>query len=262
MSQLQRRYTTTYASGEPISAPSPTNVRVSPDLANPHAVHWNIAWENEWAPRWVTRTEFIEKVGTNDLRVAAQPTSDGFDLVFNNSGKSDYKAVEFTVDRPLRTDLRVLASYTYSNAKARPSLSLDFPDPAVESVSEVPVEWNATHRFLAWGYFPLPSHLYGSFALEARSGFPFTTIDDLNHVIGAYNSNRMPTFFSTNVSIEKQLPIPFGNGKRMAFRIGVTNLFNHFNPRAVDPNVDSPTFLNYSDSSRRRFVARIRLLKK
>jgi len=108
----------------------------------------------------------------------------------------------------------------------------------------------------------LPSHLYASFSIEARSGFPFTAINDLNHVIGGYNSNRMPAFFTTNASLEKQLPIPFGNGKRVALRIGVTNLFNHFNPRFVDPNVNSPNFLHFSDSSRRHFVARLRILKK
>jgi len=89
-----------------------------------------------------------------------------------------------------------------------------------------------------------------------------TENDDLNHVIGGYNSNRMPAFFTTNASLEKQLPIPFGNGKRVAVRVGVTNLFNHFNPRFVDPNVNSPTFLHSFDSSRRHFVARLRILKK
>jgi hypothetical protein len=183
-------------------------------------------------------------------------------MVLNNSGKSDYRAVEFILDRPIRTDLRLLASYTYSNATARPSMSLDFPDPAVELIPEAPVDWNTTHRFLSWGYFPLPSHLYGSFSVEARSGFPYTTVDDLNRVIGSYNGNRMPAFVAVDGSLEKEVPIPFGNGKRVAFRLGVTNVFNHFNPRTVDPNIDSPNFLRFTDSSRRHFVARLRILKK
>ena len=259
---LQRRFTTTYDDGIPISASAPTSIHVSPYLRNPYGLHWNVAWENEWAPRWVSRIEYIQKNGRDQTRLAALTTPAGFDILFDNSGKSHYRAVEFSLDRPIRTDLRILASYIYSNAKARPSISLDFPDPAVEFIPEVPVEWNATHRFVSWGYFPLPSHLYASFSIEARSGFPFTAINDLNHVIDGYNSNRMPAFFTTNASLEKQLPIPFGNGKRVALRIGVTNLFNHFNPRFVDPNVNSPNFLHFSDSSRRHFVARLRILKK
>jgi hypothetical protein len=98
--------------------------------------------------------------------------------------------------------------------------------------------------------------------MEARSGFPFTAVNDLNHVVGTYNGNRMPTFFSTDASLEKQLPIPFENGKRVAVRIGITNLFNHFNPRTVDPDVNSSNFLRFTDSPRRHFVLRLRLLKK
>src|SRR5207249_10066904 len=261
LTQLQRRYTTTYNDGVPVSAAAPTDVRMSPDLRNAHGVHWNRAWENEWAPRWVSRIEYIQKNGRDQTRLAAVNTPEGFDLLFDNSGTSHYRAVEFSIDRPIRTDLRILASYIYSNAKARPSISLDIPDPAVEFIPKVPVEWNATHRFVSWGYFPLPSHLYASFSIEARSGFPFTAINDLNHVIGGYNSHRMAAFFTTNASLEKQLPIPFGNGKRVAVRVGVTNLFNHFNPRFVDANVNSPNFLHFSDSSTRPFVARLRILK-
>jgi len=259
---LQRRFTTAYDDGIPISAAVPSSVHVSPYLHNPYGLHWNVAWENEWAPRWVSRIEYIQKNGHDQTRLAAVDTPEGFDILFDNSGTSHYRAVEFSIDRPIRTDLRILASYIYSNAEARPSLSLDFPDPTVEFLPEAPVEWNATHRFVSWGYFPLPSHFNASFSVEARSGFPFTAVNDLNHVIGGYNSHRMAAFFTTNASLEKQLPIPFGNGKRVAVRVGVTNLFNHFNPRFVDPNVNSPNFLHFSDSSRRHFVARLRILKK
>jgi outer membrane receptor protein involved in Fe transport len=262
LTQLQRRYTTTFSDGVPIAVPAPTDVRVNPNLRSPYGLHWNLSWENEWAPRWVSRVEYIQKNGRDQTRLAALNTREGFDMVFNNSGKSDYRAIEFTIDRPIRTDLRILASYTYSNAKARPSMSLDFPDPVVEFIPEVPVEWNTPHRFVSWGYFPLPSHLSASFSAEARSGFPFTEIDDLNHIVSGYDSHRMPAFFTTNASLEKQIPIPFGNGKRVALRVGVTNLFNHFNPRFVDANINSPNFMRFSDSSRRHFVVRIRILKK
>jgi len=260
--QLERRFTTAYINGAPAAAPAATEVRVSPELRNPSGVHWNAAWEHEWSPRWVSRIDYIQKKGRDQIRVAAQTNPNGFDMIFNNSGTSDYRAVEFSLDRPIRTNLRFLASYVYSNAKARPSLALDFPDPAVETMPEAPVEWNTPHRFVGWGYFPLPSNIRASFSVEARSGFPFTSVDNLNHVAGVYNSRTMPAYFVTNANVEKEIPIPFGSGKRVALRIGVTNLFNHFNPRFVDANVNSPYFLHFSDSSSRHFSARVRILKK
>jgi outer membrane receptor for ferrienterochelin and colicin len=259
---LQRRLTTTYTNGTPTAAPSATSVFDSPDFRNPSTLHWNVEWEHEWAPRWVSRIDYIQKNGSHQIRLAAQPNADGFNMVFNNSGSSEYRAIEFGVDRPIRTNLHILGSYTYSNAKERPSLSIDFPDPAIESIGQAPVSWNSRHRFVGWGYFPLPTHMTMSFSVETRSGFPFTTVDELNRVVGGYNGQAMPAYFVTNAGIEKEIPIPLANGKRVAVRIGATNLFNRFNPRFVDANVNSPTFMAFSDSSGRHFTARVRILKK
>jgi outer membrane receptor protein involved in Fe transport len=259
---LQRRYTTIYRDGAAIGVPVATAVRIDPQLRNPSALHWNLAWDYEWAKRWVSRVEYIQKTGRDQLRAAADPHSSGFDVIFNNSGTSHYRAIQVTLDRPIRTNLRFMGSYTFSETRGRPSLSLDFPDPAVELLPESPLDWNTPHRFVGWAYFPLPSQMTASLSVEARSGFPFTITNDLNQVVGGYNSHNMPAFFVTNASVEKQIPIPFGNGKRIAFRVAVTNLFNQFNPRYIDKNVNSPYFGTLADSSRRHFSARIRILKK
>ena len=259
---LQRRVTTLYKDGVQIDAPSATTVLVSPELRNPRTMHWHLSWDHEWAPRWVSRINYIEKNGRDYVRLAAQPFDSGFDLIFNNSGTSHYRGIELTLDRPIRTNLRIVGSYTYSSAKARPPVLLDIPDPNVEYIPESPVDWNTPHRFVGWGYFPLPSHLTGAFSVEARSGFPFTVVDELNRVVGSYNGQKLPAYFVTNASLEKEIPIPFGNGKRVAFRVSVTNLFNRFNPRFVDRNLASPYFLGLSESSSRHFSARVRILKK
>src|SRR5215468_4113339 len=260
---LQRRSTTTYVNGVPTAAAAASAVFDSPGLRNPANVQWNVQWEHEWAPRWVSRIEYIQKDGRNQIRLAAQPNAaGGFDMVFNNSGTSGYRAVEIGIDRPIRTNLHLLGAYTYSDAKERPSLSIDFPDPAVEALGRVPVDWNTRHRLVGWGYFPLPRQITMSFSVEARSGFPYTKVNDLNQVVGSYNGQKLPMFFSTNVGIEKEVPIPFASGKRIAFRIGATNLFNRFNPRFIDANVDSPMFMTLSESSGRHFSARVRILKK
>jgi outer membrane receptor for ferrienterochelin and colicin len=258
--RMQLRYTTVFDEGGRLTAARPTAVRVSPELRNPSGFHWNLELEHEWAPRWVSRINYVRKKGRDQVRLAAIARPDGFDMIFDNSGRSTYSALEFALDRPIRTNLRILSSYTYSDAKGRPALSLDFPDPALETAGKAPLEWNTRHRFVSWGYFPIPGKMDASFSIEARSGFPYTTIDDLNRAIGGYNSHTMPAYFVTNVNVEKEIPIPFG--KRMAFRVGVTNLFNRFNPRYVDANVNSPLFMTFSESSGRHLVARVRILKK
>jgi outer membrane receptor for ferrienterochelin and colicin len=233
---------------------------VSPELTNPHGRHWNVAWEHEWAPRWVSRINFVRKRGYDQVRISAVTRAQGFDLVVNNSGISRYSAVEFSLDRPVRTNLRILASYVYSKASGRPSLSMDFPDPGIELVPEGPVDWDVRHRFLSWGYFPFLLNSSASYSIEARSGFPFTAIDKRTLIAGDYNGDRFPIHFVTNFSLEREVPFAFG--RRLAVRVGVLNLLNRFNPRYVDTNVNSPTFMEFSDSSARHFVGRLRLVRR
>jgi outer membrane receptor protein involved in Fe transport len=261
LARMQRRLTTSidaYGNSAPVTAP--TALQVSPNLRDPYDVHWNAAWEHEWAPRWVSRINIVHKRGEYQTRQGTIPSPDGFNLQFNNSGSSRYRAVELSIDRPIRSNLHILGSYVYSQSKSRPSLSIDFPDPAIDQIPLAADRWNAPHRFLSWGYFPFFVKSEASYAFEARSGFPFSPIDQFGHLAGTFDGYKMPTVFLTNLSLEKELPIVFG--KRMALQLGVTNLLNRFNPRYVDANVNSPTFLRYSDSSGRNLYARVRLLKK
>lgn len=225
---------------------------VASNLKDPYGIHWNLSWEQEWGSRWVTRINYVQKHGLDQIRIGAP-------LEVNNSGASHYRALELSLDRPIRTNLRVLASYVYSVDKARPSLGIDFPDPAIEAIPEAQTGWDSPHRFLTWGYFPFLFQTNASFALEARSGFPYTAVDNQNRVVSGYNSARFPIFFAANATFEREIPAVFG--KRMALRLGVLNLLDRFNPRFVDLNVNSPTFGKYSDSTGRAFVARLRIVK-
>ncbi len=259
--QMQRRVLAFYdANGFAQESSTPAAVGLGRRIESPYGINWNAAWDQQWAPRWVSRINVIQKRGKHQTRLAAVPDPNGYGLEFNSSGKSTYDAVEMSIDRPIRTNLRILGSYIYSQTKARPSLTFEFPDPSLEDIPLAPVGWNTRHRFVTWGYFPFVLQTAASFAVEVRSGFPFSTVDEFGHLVGPYNGNSMPTFFATNFAIEKEIPIVFG--KRMAIRLSSTNLFNRFNPRYVDGNVHSPTFLQYSDSTGRAFSGRVRIIKK
>jgi hypothetical protein len=235
-------------------------MQVASDLRDPYTAHWNVSWENEWAPRWVSRINLIEKRGKHQTRLGSVPTTSGFNLEFNNTGLSEYQAIELSVDRPIRSNFHILGSYIYSHSKSRPTLSVDFPDPAIDQIRLAPDNWDAPHRFLSWGYFPFFWKSQAGYSVEARTGFPFSPVDQFGHLAGTFDGYRLPTVFLTNLSVEKELPIMFG--KHIALQLGVTNMLNRFNPRYVDANVNSPTFLRYSDSSGRNLYARLRLLKK
>src|SRR5262249_999061 len=76
MARMERRLTTSVdANGNLAPVAAPTTMSVASDLRDPYSVHLNVSWENEWAPRWVSRINFIEKRGKHQTRLEAIPST-------------------------------------------------------------------------------------------------------------------------------------------------------------------------------------------
>ena len=81
--------------------------------------------------------------------------------------------------------------------------------------------------------------------------------NDSQEVVGAPYSQRFPTYFSLDVSLERRFTI---FGFQWALRAGVDNITKRGNYSFVNSNIDSPHFLTFSGAQGRSFIARIRLL--
>ena len=68
---------------------------------------------------------------------------------------------------------------------------------------------------------------------------------------------RFPRYFALNTYIEKRFNLLKYS---LALRMGWDNVTNNRNPGSVDSNIDSATYLHFSNLDRRTFVARIRFL--
>jgi hypothetical protein len=87
---------------------------------------------------------------------------------------------------------------------------------------------------------------------DARSGFPFSVVDQNGTVIGAVNSRRYPTNFDLNIHLERRFTL---HGYRFALRGGLNNVLDHLSPTAVNNLVDHVQFYGHEG---RHFVVRIR----
>ena len=98
-----------------------------------------------------------------------------------------------------------------------------------------------------------------AYLLEARSGFPFSVLNDAGYVVGNPNSHRYPEFLELNLHVEKKFRF---HNQLWAGRAGYNNITNHRNPNTVINNLDSAQFLQYYGGQRRALVFRIRWLGK
>jgi hypothetical protein len=103
--------------------------------------------------------------------------------------------------------------------------------------------FDAPNRFLFWGQFEAPLKLTLTPVLDVHTGFPYSVIDQSRDFIGPRDSVRFPRFSSFDMQVTRPVSLPFPH-KDIQARIGfsVFNLFNHFNPRDVQNDIDSERF--------------------
>jgi hypothetical protein len=85
-------------------------------------------------------------------------------------------------------------------------------------------------------------------ALEIRSGFPLSYVNDRLDFVGRRNqAGRFPAFMSVDVQILKGFKVPFLD-KRVRAGAAIFNITNHFNPRDFQNNTGSLHFGQFFNS--------------
>ncbi len=90
-----------------------------------------------------------------------------------------------------------------------------------------------------------------------RTGFPFTSIDDNQQVVGLPGSHRYPTYVGINPGLEWRFHF---RGAYFGLRGVIENITNRQNPIEVFNDVDSPQYGIFSEFQGRALTARIRLI--
>jgi hypothetical protein len=135
--------------------------------------------------------------------------------------------------------------------------SLD--DPIYGPQGGGPVAWDNPNRLISWAVLPVPNFKKYSIAyfMEWRSGFPYSSVTSTQQIAGAPNDRRYPAYFSLNLHVERRFLFW---RYQWAFRAGFNNLTGHFNPEAVNNDLDSPDFGKLLGGAGRSFTGRIRLI--
>jgi hypothetical protein len=186
-----------------------------------------------------------------------------------NQRSDRYNALEFTVRRTFSGQFEWMASYVYSRSRSNAIIDYSLENPVYAPQAAGPVDWDAPHRLLAWGWAPVPKRILPKrlqfliretsvqYLLESRSGFPFSVVNEEGFLVGGPNERRFPYYFNVNLHLERRFRF---FRYLWAWRFGFNNLTNHGNPNVVNNNIDSPDFLAYGRGQHRAFNVRLRLL--
>jgi hypothetical protein len=226
----------------------------NPHLKAPRSINWSGSIDRQLPHRINASVNYLWRHTRDGLTYAA-----GDDGLFHltNLRRDAYHSASVVVRQTLAGGYEWMASYTRSSATSNAvlNLSVDQTMQVLNNFGAMP--WDSPNRYLGTAYLPVPRFKEWAIAVlaDARSGFPFSVVDQNGTVSGAVNSRRYPSNFDLNVHLERRFTL---HGYRFALRGGLNNVLDRLNPTAVNNTIGSPQFLQFFGHEGRHFVVRIR----
>jgi len=215
-------------------------------LRNPRSVAWNVELDRQLTSDLTVRAGFQQRNTARDFLLTPGTGSDLGILSLSNVGRSFYREFQISGRYKIRRDT-LNASYVRSKAYGDLNdFNQFFGNNAVAVVNanaRARLPFDAPNRFLFWGQFEAPLKLTIMPVLDVHTGFAYSLVDQSRYFVGPRDSMRFPRFNSFDMQVTRPMSLPFPH-KEIKARVGVNvfNLFNHFNPRDVQNDIDSDRF--------------------
>ena len=197
--------------------------------------------EHQIRPGLEAQAAVRARYGRSLPTVAVSP--DGGEAVLASTGTSTYRELQVSLRQTWSADRQVFASYVHSTSLGDlndfGSLFSNLDAPLFEPGVATATATDAPDRLRAWATFALPLDFVVSPAVDWRTGFPYSVQDGYRHFVGTPNSERLPAFFSVDLTTFKTFRI---FAQKMDLGLQIFNLTNHFNPRDVITVAQSPRF--------------------
>jgi hypothetical protein len=225
---------------------SHTYVNTTGALRNPRSVAWNVELDRQVSSDLTVRAGFQQRNTARDFLLTPEAGPDLGTLSLSNVGRSFYREFQVSGRYKIRRDT-LNASYVLSKAYGDLNdFNQFFGNNAVAVVNanaRARLPFDAPNRFLFWGQFEAPLKLTVMPVLDVHTGFAYSLVDQSRNFVGPRDSLRFPLFNSFDMQVTRPISLPTPH-KEIKARIGVSvfNLFNRFNPRDVQNDVDSERF--------------------
>lgn len=243
--------------GLPVNGPSRYLNLGDPTNFAPHAMTWNVEWEQPISAKLVLRVNCLQTVSHGVITVEPENGPAQHAYVLRGFGKSTYRQWEAT--SRVRWSKGRETFFSYVRSRSRGELNEfgqflgDFPSPIIRQNQFTQRPEDLPNRFLAWGSFSLPWKFAVYPIVEYRTGAPYAPIDALRNYVGVPYGDRyrFPDFFSADARLSKDFPVR--DKYALRFAVSVLNVTNHFNPLEVHANVADPSYGIFFGDNRRRF---------
>jgi hypothetical protein len=232
--------------------------QITSSLHDPRSEAWNLELDRQVTSNFLLRASYQQRNTVRDFVLTPTASSETGVLSLANSGRQFYR--EFQLTGRYRISRGTLnASYTRSRAYGDLNDFNQFfgndPQAVIQLNQRALLPFDAPNRFLAWGEFQAPWKLTVAPTLDVHTGFPYSVINQSREFVGPRNDLRYPRFASTDIQVLREIRLPLPGKEHLHARVGATvfNIFNRYDPRDVQNNIDSYRFNEFFNPPDRTF---------
>lgn len=242
--------------GEVASSIPYANV-INGGIRNPRSEAWNVELDREIMENLLVRVAYQQRNTVHDVVLTPVTNANEGFLSLTNQGRDFYREFQITGRYQIHRQT-VNASYVRSKATGDLNDFYQFfgndPQAVIQPDARGPLSFDAPNRFLAWGEFIAPWKVTVMPVFDIHTGFPYSVVNQTRDFVGPRNDERFRRFNSFDVQVVKEIRVPFGGKEhKVKVGLGVFNLFNHFNPRDVQNDLDSYRFGDFFNGPPRTF---------
>ena len=186
------------------------------------------------------------------------PGQIGSNFLLQTTREDKYRAVTVSARHTFKNTTELFGSYTRSKANSNQILQPVLGSLYFAPQQAGPLSWDAPNRLLTWGSIPTP--IWGillTYFFEYHTGFPYSSINQQQFLIGEANSQRFPDYASLTLAVEKKFTF---KNRIFAVRVAAINILDRANPNIVYNNVDAPNYGTFTGGQGRAFTARLRFV--
>jgi hypothetical protein len=233
-------------------------------LRAPRTLNWSVGIERKLPAAIYASVSYLEKHGTDAFVFTNQNAQNGQaalsgTYLLTNARENNYRSVETDLRHTFPGGYVLFASYTRSSARTNAALEYSPTLSVLGAQQPGPLPWDTPNRVISWGWLPVPWLSNWSFVYTAnwQTGFPFTSVDANQVVVGQPGSRRFPDFLSISPGLEWRFHF---RGYYFGLRGVLENATDQANPTVVNNVVVSPQYGIFTEPEGRALTARIRLI--
>jgi len=228
---------------------------ISKGLQNPRSEVWNLEVDREVIHNLLARVGYQQRNTVHEFVLTPVAFGSTGSLSLSNRGHDFYRELQVT-GRYQIGQSTLNASYIHSKAFGDLNDFNQFfgndPEAVIQPNQRGHLGFDAPNRVLAWGEIAAPWKLTVAPVLDIHTGFPYSTVNEFRNFVGPRNQLRFPRFVSTDLQVLREIRLPIKN-KHARIGFGVYNIFNRFNPRDVQNDLDSLRFGKFFNDVGRTF---------